>query len=74
MRVFFRDAETARAVIAQRGVDLLVVCPHDPVATHERGDGLGLFYDQLRAGETPDWLVEIPQAGAAQLLAPAIPP
>jgi hypothetical protein len=73
IQVFFRDAETARAVVAQRSVDLLVICPHDPVATHERGDGVSLFYDQLRAGETPDWLVEISQAGAARLLAPVIP-
>ena len=63
--IFFRDAETARKVIERRGVDLLLVCPHDPVATHERRDGITLFYDQLREGETPDWLIEIPLADAA---------
>ncbi|MBK5929414.1 hypothetical protein [Halochromatium salexigens] len=69
-QILFRDAETARKVIAQRGVDLLLVCPHDPVATYERRDGITLFYDQLLAGETPDWLVEIPHDGTARLLAP----
>ncbi|MEA3640862.1 MAG: hypothetical protein VBE63_13080 [Lamprobacter sp.] len=69
-QIFFRDAETARKAIARHGVDLLLVCPHDPVATHERRDGHHLFYDQLVAGETPDWLVEIPHPGMARLLAP----
>ncbi|MFP4280566.1 MAG: hypothetical protein ACLFQI_11300 [Halochromatium sp.] len=67
-RIFFRDAETARKTLARRGVDLLLVCPHDPVATYERRDGITPFYDQLLAGETPDWLIDIPNAGPARLL------
>lgn len=63
-------ANTARKAIARHGVDLLLVCPHDPVATHERRDDIRLFYDQLRAGETPAWLAEIPHPGTARQLAP----
>lgn len=67
---FFADAAKARALVEQRGIDLMLICPHDPVATHERRDAVTLFYDQLRAGDTPDWLTALPFAGEARLLVP----
>jgi hypothetical protein len=69
-RLFFTDEATARTIVEQRGIDLILICPHDPVATHELREGIRLFYDQLRAGQTPDWLIELPLAGKARLLMP----
>jgi len=70
LQSFFADAAQARAVVERRGIDLMLICPHDPVATHERRDAVTLFYDQLRAGDTPDWLTALPFAGKARLLVP----
>lgn len=76
-QIFFADGDSARAVVERRGVDLLLICPHDPVATYERKEGVTLFYDQLRDGARPDWLSELPFDGNARILKtfqhPALP-
>ncbi len=70
-QILFANAEEAdatRALIERRDIDLLLICPHDPVATHERREGITLLYDQLRTGATPDWLIALPFDSHARLL------
>lgn len=55
-RLFYRDEADARATARRRGIDLLLVCDGEPVASHERRNGVALFYDRLLADAPPDWL------------------
>ncbi len=71
--VFYRDEATAKAAVDRRGVDLLLLCKDEPVATHERGKGTRLFYDQLLQGDVPDWLEPIAIDGSTRLFR-VIPP
>ena len=67
MQVLYRDEASAHAAVKRRGVDLLPLCPNEPIATHERGEGITLIYDQLLQGDTPDWLTPVPLTGAIKL-------
>ena len=54
------DAEEAKAMMNQRGIDLILLCPGSPervfFSTRERDDSL---YSALRDGKPPSWLVPV---------------
>ena len=69
------DPETARALVEERGIDLVLLCrtPSERAFYADRdgnGNGNGNLYQQLDRGLAPDWLqaVELPPALAGDAL------
>jgi hypothetical protein len=53
------DNETARQIVRQRGVDLVLTCPYsNERLIYARDDGASSFYQRLGEGELPAWLGE----------------
>ena len=65
------DEGTARQLIAERGIDLILICPDAPEADLYRGVGGISLADRLAAGEVPKWLepLALPGQTTARLFA-----
>ena len=54
------EAET-QALINRRGIDLILTCPSKAERSfYKLGETSGSLYSRLNAGETPDWLTQVP--------------
>jgi hypothetical protein len=60
---FFSAAENdpAHRIVAERGVDLVLICPYsNEHALYRRADGASTLYQRLAEGDLPPWLREVP--------------
>jgi hypothetical protein len=60
MKTFMGDANNARALIASRRADYLMICPNMSQATVFMARAPNGFYAQLQRGQVPAWLQPIP--------------
>lgn len=63
MRAFRGSADEARAIVARRGADYVLICPNMSESTLYSSAAPGGFYAQLRDGRIPAWLtpVQLPE-------------
>jgi len=55
------DESESRAIVARRGIDLLLLCPTGAERMFfERDKGGGSLYNHLLDGMTPSWLTPVP--------------
>ncbi len=57
-----QDDALSRLLIQERGVDLVLFCPHGPALAQAAARGQSTFVGRLNQGQVPDWLqpVEVP--------------
>jgi hypothetical protein len=63
MRAFRGSADQARAIVARRGIDYVLICPGLSESTIYSSEAPKGFYVQLAKGEVPAWLqaIELPK-------------
>ncbi|QPQ54628.1 AcrB/AcrD/AcrF family protein [Allosphingosinicella flava] len=59
-RAFRGSAANARATVARRGIDYVLICPNLSESTIYKNQAPKGFYAQLAAGEVPGWLQPVP--------------
>ncbi|HEX2764828.1 MAG TPA: AcrB/AcrD/AcrF family protein, partial [Allosphingosinicella sp.] len=60
MMAFRGSADNARAMIARRGIDYVLICPGMSESTVYAAEAKDGFYVQLARGKAPPWLVPVP--------------
>ena len=60
MKGFRGTPEAARAMIARRGIDYVLICPGLSETTVYRAESPNGFYAQLAKGKVPAWLAPVP--------------
>ena len=65
------DEAAARAMIADHGIDVVLVCPNGPQRARYRGEDQPSFIDRLISGLVPDWLepITMPEGSASAVFA-----
>lgn len=60
MKAFREGPEYARRMIADRGIDYVLICPNFSESTIYQADAPRGFYAQLTKGKVPEWLRPVP--------------